>query len=128
MASRTSKPTQAYWNALKRILQYIKGTKNLGIKYEYQNPNLLTGYSDADYATDEATRKSTTGMCIFFGKAPIAWRCQRQPIITLSTTKAEYVAGCELVQELMPIREQLLKLLQIEPNKPTTVSIRAQFE
>lgn len=126
IASRTSEPTQSHWNALKRILRYLKGTKDLGITYKFVQPNELVGYSDADYANDEVTRKSTTGLCIFLGTGPIAWRCQRQPIITLSTTEAEYVAGCELVKELIPIREQLIELNEIDESKPVPVFIDNQ--
>lgn len=126
IASRTSQPTQAHWMALKRILRYLKGTKDLGVRFRWENSNELIGYSDADYANDAATRKSTTGLCIFFGGGPIAWKCQRQPIITLSTTEAEYVAGCELVKEILPIREQLIELGQINDKQPAQVYIDNQ--
>lgn len=126
IASRTSQPTQAHWVALKRILRYLKGTKNMGITYKQQEPSKLVAYSDADYANDVETRRSTTGFCIFFGGGPISWRCQRQSIITLSTTEAEYVAGCELVKELLPIREQMIELNQIQSDQPTEVFIDNQ--
>lgn len=126
IASRTAQPTQAHWVALKRILRYLKGTRDLGLRFRWENPNRLIGYSDADYANDVETRKSTTGYCIYFGGAPIAWRCQRQPIITLSTTEAEYVAGCELVKEILPIRQQLIELGQISEQEPTTIFIDNQ--
>ena len=126
VASRTAKPTQAHWLALKRVLRYLKGTRDLGISYRQEFPPTLVGYSDADYANDEETRKSTTGYCVLFCGAPIAWRCQRQPIITLSTTEAEYVAGCQLVKELLPIREQLVELEIVNEEQPTTVLIDNQ--
>lgn len=126
IASRTAQPTQAHWVALKRVLRYLKGTRDLGLRFRWENPNELIGYSDADYANDAETRRSTTGYCIYFGGAPIAWRCQRQPIITLSTTEAEYVAGCELVKEILPIRQQLVELEQIEEHVPTTIFIDNQ--
>lgn len=126
IASRTAQPTQAHWVALKRVLRYLKGTRDLGIRFRWENPNELIGYSDADYANEVETRKSTTGYCIFFGGGPINWRCQRQPIITLSTTEAEYVAGCELVKEVLPIRQQLIELDQIDEHKPTKIYIDNQ--
>lgn len=71
LASRTSEPTQAHWTALKRILRYLKGSKNLGISYTKHAEGDLTGFSDADYANDEETRKSNSGLCIFYCGAPI---------------------------------------------------------
>jgi hypothetical protein len=125
MASRTSAPTQAHWLALKQILRYLKGTKQLGIRFRWEETNELIGYSDADYANDES-RKSNTGYCVFYGGGPIAWRCQRQPIITLSTTEAEYVAGCDLVKEIIPIRDQLIELGEMSKDQPARILIDNQ--
>lgn len=122
VASRTSKPTQMHWNMLKRILRYLKGSRNIGIEYKWSAQPQLTGYSDADYANDTETRRSTTGYCILYGQGPIAWKCQRQPIVTLSTTEAEYVSGCELVKDLIPIREILIELKAIT-DEPSIVKI-----
>ena len=41
------------------ILRYLKSTKEKSIYY-YGSKNLI-GYSDADFAGDEETRKSTSG-------------------------------------------------------------------
>lgn len=122
-ATRTGNPSESHWNGLKRILRYLKGTKDLGICFRWEKSNELIGYSDADYANEVDTRRSNTGLCIYYGGGPIVWRCQKQPIITLSTCEAEYVAGCELVKELLPIRQQLVELDQIQEDKPTVVYI-----
>ena len=125
IVSRTSKPTMANWLQLKRILRYIQGTTNLGLRFKRENKPILIGYSDADFANDTQTRRSTSGACIMFGNTPVYWRCQRQSIITLSSTEAEYIAACELVKELIPIRRILQELGQIQ-NEPTQVLIDNQ--
>lgn len=125
MASRTSKPTTEHWMRLKRILRYLKGTLNQGILFRWEDSPELVGYSDANYAMDEETRRSTTGYTVMYCGAPIAWRCQRQPIVTLSTAEAEYVSGCELVKELLPIRQLMIEIGEIE-NKPVTIFIDNQ--
>lgn len=122
MASRTASPTMAHWLRLKRILRYLKGTTEIGIHYKGEQRPQLVGYSDADYANDTETRRSTTGLVIYYGNAPVFWRCQRQSIVTLSTTEAEYISGCELVKELLPIREMMLELKAIDES-PTSVRI-----
>lgn len=122
VASRTSKPTHGHWNRLKRVLRYLSKTKDFGITFRWEKTPKLTGYSDADYANDVKTRQSTTGLCIMYCGGPVAWRCQRQSIITLSTTEAEYVAGCELVKEILPIRELLIEIKQAN-EEPTLILI-----
>ena len=39
--------------------------------------DVLTGYSDADYAEDIDTRKSTTGLCFMMNGAAISWTSKR---------------------------------------------------
>ena len=114
IASRTSEPTVAHWKHIKRILRYLKETREEGICFRWEESPELVGYSDADYANDVETRRSTTGYCILYGNAPVAWRCQRQNIVSLSTTEAEYISGSDLVKELLPIRAMLIELDQIK--------------
>ena len=123
MASRTPKPTEAHWNALKRILRYLKGSSDFGIQFSAGKAQHLIGYSDADHANDSSTRRSNTGYCIFYGGGPISWKCARQPIVTLSTTEAEYVSGCELTKQLIPIRELLIELGDMREGAPAKIMI-----
>ena len=44
-------PTEAHLTAAKRILRYLKGTADLGLKYEKSDKRTLSGYSDADWVT-----------------------------------------------------------------------------
>ena len=58
-------------------------------------------YSDADFANCVDTRRSVTGYLLVFGGSPVAWTSRRQPIVTKSTTAAEYVAASQATDELM---------------------------
>lgn len=53
----------------------------------------LFGFTDSDYAGDLDDRKSTYGYAFMFGSASVSWCSKKQPIITLSTTEAEFVAA-----------------------------------
>ncbi|GBM34413.1 Copia protein [Araneus ventricosus] len=57
------KPTVAAWTGLKRILRYLKGTKNFKLVYKkLHNPNFnIDLYVDADWASDTIDRKSVSG-------------------------------------------------------------------
>ena len=68
----TSSYELQHWLATKRVLQYIVGTVNNGIKYK-KNYEELTGYSDADFANNEMDRKSLTGFVFLLGKGAITW-------------------------------------------------------
>lgn len=57
-----NQPSEKHWHAVKRIFAFLVGTKDVGIMYrsDGSEPQLI-GYSDADYASDLETRRSTTG-------------------------------------------------------------------
>ncbi|GBP36997.1 Retrovirus-related Pol polyprotein from transposon TNT 1-94 [Eumeta japonica] len=52
---------QSHWNAVKKIFKYLKGTLSFGLCFRSNENNTLESYSDADYANDPVTRRSTTG-------------------------------------------------------------------
>jgi len=46
-------------------MKYLNRTLNQGIQFHRNGQNLLQTYCDADFANDQATRRSTTGYVIF---------------------------------------------------------------
>jgi len=104
-----NKPSSKHLLAAKRVLRYLKGTANLGITYR-PPPMRLTGYSDADWAGDVNTRRSTTGYVVMLNNGAIAWKSQRQATVALSTMEAEYMALTEATKELKWVRTLLAEL------------------
>lgn len=86
-------PNERHMMAVKRILRYVQGTASYGIQYLRGGEEKLVGYVDSDYAGDEDDRKSTSGYTFMFGGGAVSWSSKKQPIVTLSTTEAEYVAA-----------------------------------
>lgn len=100
-----------HWKALKCIIRYLKETRDFGILYNKQHDSRqLIGYSDADYANDRDTRRSTTGYVFMMCGGPITWTCQRQKSVSLSTTEAEYIAGSNASRETVWLRQLLLEI------------------
>ncbi|XP_015168891.1 uncharacterized mitochondrial protein AtMg00810-like [Solanum tuberosum] len=85
-------PRQLHLQAVKRIFRYLAGTIDWGLQL-YKNSSLsLTVFSDSDWAGCSATRRSTTGFCIFLGSNLISWSAKKQPTVARSSTEAEYRA------------------------------------
>jgi hypothetical protein len=63
--------------------------------------------SDAAYADDVSTRRSTQGMLITLFNGPIAWQSNRQKTVTTSTTEAELLALSHTAKELKALQRFL---------------------
>ncbi|XP_059078089.1 secreted RxLR effector protein 161-like [Cryptomeria japonica] len=81
-------PHELHWKAAKRILHYVQGTRNYGIRYAAGTDIDLVGYTDLDWTTDSQDRKSTSGYCFSLGSGPISWSSEKQSAIALSSTEA----------------------------------------
>lgn len=103
-------PSQMHENAAKRILKYIRGTSNYGLLYHSDERERIRGFSDADYAGDTDTRRSTTGFCFLIGNGVVSWNSERQKSVSLSTTESEYVAASNAVKELVWIKRMVNEL------------------
>jgi hypothetical protein len=96
------------------VLRYLVGTANLGITYGAGDGGALElqGYSDADYASDTSSRKSTTGYVFILNAGAVSWQSKRQPTVAVSTTEAEYMAAAASIKEALWLRK-LLNDLQL---------------
>lgn len=104
------KPQNCHWAAVKKILAYLKRTSEHGIRFGPELTSLL-GFTDADFAGDTDTRRSTSGYVFLLNGGPIAWSSRRQKCVTLSTTEAEYVAACEAAREGVWLKRLLNELM-----------------
>ena len=107
LASYTANPSLQHVTALKRILRYLSGTKDLGITYSKTstNPqdNSFYGFADAAFANHD-DHKSTSGYVFLAAGGAITWKSKKQTSIALSSTEAEYVALSEAAREACWLR------------------------
>lgn len=50
-------PNEIHWQHLKRVVRYLKGTKNMKLIYYKCDKTPIVGYADADWANDTEDRK-----------------------------------------------------------------------
>jgi hypothetical protein len=82
VAQHSENPNRSHWAAVKRIISYLKGTPKLGIKFDGRCSKTITGFTDADYAGDLDTRRSTTGFVFLLNSGPVSWSSRRQPCVS----------------------------------------------
>ena len=101
-----AKPTQGYWNKLKRLGRYLIGHGRTVTRYDWQgHEHEVTGYSDSDWAGCRVKGKSTSGGAIMIGGHFIKGWARTPNHVTLSSAEAELVAPVKCSTELMGIRE-----------------------
>ncbi|RVW55533.1 Retrovirus-related Pol polyprotein from transposon RE2 [Vitis vinifera] len=94
-------PCDSHWDAVIRILRYIKSTPGQGVLYQNRGHTQVVGYTDADWAGSPTDRRSTS--------------------VARSSAEAEYramaLATCELIwlrhllQELRFGKDEQMKLI-----------------
>ena len=62
-----------HFGSAKRVLRYVKGTMNFGLRYKKGRDLSLVGYIDSDYGGDSDDRKSTYGTCFILGDNVVTW-------------------------------------------------------
>jgi hypothetical protein len=128
LARYSHRPAQHHLEAAKRVLNYLYTTRFLAIEYSATPPQDITemtsrdvhnwlsqeliAASDAAYADDPATRKSTQGFLIKLFNGPIHWQSVRQKTVTTSTTEAELISLSTIAKEILVI-QRLFKQLYV---------------
>lgn len=101
--------TRLHWQCAKRVLRYLKGTKNYSMKFCNDNSSIV-GFADADWGSDRLDRKSFSGYVFKFCGGSISWKSCKQRTVALSTTEAEYMALSDATKEAIYLRNLLFEL------------------
>ena len=104
------RPAEKDWNNVKRIFRYLRSNSNYGLRYT-RGSGELKEFSDADFAGDKATRRSTTGVIAVFVDGAVSWTSQLQKTTALSTTEAEIIEASEGAKKLVWLKRLLSELL-----------------
>ena len=113
-------PADMHLLAAKRIFRYLQGTVDYGLFYKMGLKIDLVDFTDSDYAEDLDNRKSTSGYAFMLGSGAVSWSSKKQPIVTLSTTEAEFVAATTCSCQAIWMRK-ILEDLHFERQGPTTI-------
>lgn len=116
------RPTELHVQAIKRILRYVMGTMEKGLWYKHgtKNEGKLVAFSDSDYAGDIDDRRSTSGYVFIMNGGAVAWSSKKQPMVTLSTTEAEFISAASCACQGVWMR-RVLSMLGCNQGEPTII-------
>ena len=91
LSRRMSEPTEADWEALKKLGRYLVDKSRCIIRFPYQDEvKVLTTWSDTDFAGCKRTRRSTSGGVAQIGEHCVKTWSQTQAVVAMSSGEAEY--------------------------------------
>ena len=122
LASHNNRFSDYHIKQAKRVLAYLKSTKEYGIKiqkepnFDMNKPIKLVMYSDFDWARDKIKRRSVTGFVGYFMGSPIVTQSHYQPTIAQSSCEAEYMAMSSALKEILHFINlfEEIKILKLE--------------
>lgn len=97
---------ETHWKHAKRVLRYLKNTKNYGLVFRKDN-FYIEGFVDADWGSDSVDRKSYSGYCFKLSNTVISFECRKQRNVALSSTEAEYISMSEASKEAIYLKNLL---------------------
>jgi hypothetical protein len=118
LASRSQCPTIEDWKRGERIMKYLSGTKNYGVKINCRDLQ-IHAYCDASYGS-HIDGRSHSGYVIALGSSLsyLSSRSCKQTSASLSSTDAELIASVSCIRDIKMISELIseLDLVRLEPS------------
>jgi hypothetical protein len=112
LAMHDQQPLPKHWEALKRVLRYLRGSIDDGLvlcKVPTSELNLRI-YADADWATNSEDRLSRSRSVSQIGDSTIWWKSRKQTSIAASSCEAEYMALFESAKDAIWLRNYSVSL------------------
>ena len=104
-ARAMSDPHESHMEKVKKIVRYLKGHPRLVSKFRWQKlPDVMTTYTDSDWAGCKETAKSTSGGIVCLGEHMIKAYCRQQKVVALSSAEAELYGMVAASAEIMAIQ------------------------
>ncbi|GKB12328.1 hypothetical protein Tco_0846251 [Tanacetum coccineum] len=85
----TSNPGTQHWQAIQRVLKYLKKTMHYTLIYTGY-PSVLEGYTDASWISNTEDNSPTSGCVFLLGGGAISWASKKQTCVTGSTMESNF--------------------------------------
>lgn len=100
-----SNPGMQHWIAVKRVMRYLKRTRDFVLTYRKSDNLEIIGYSDSDFVGCPDSRRSTSGYIFLLAGGAVSWKSAKQTLVAPSTMAAEFVACFEASNHVTWLRK-----------------------
>ena len=96
-----------HWKVVRKMIAYLKATKDVGVVFRRRGDLKLSLFADADYADICNDRRSVSGVAVMLGNTAVSASSTTQYCVILSTSEAEYVAMAHGAKTALAIKAVL---------------------
>jgi hypothetical protein len=124
LSQHAMNPSSEHLRYANRVLSYLQTTQYYAIEFsgsvdkaaeiETGDDEVLQQSSDASFADDPETRKSTQGYLMKLFSGAIMWQSSKQKTVTTSTTEAELLSLSHTARETIALY-RLFEQIQFDP-------------
>lgn len=100
LSTRVRAPTETDWRKLKRLVQYLRGTSELGLVLEAEKGQIVKWWIDASFAV-HGDMRSQSGATMTLGKGMVYSATTKQKLNTRSSTEAELVGVSDFLPQVL---------------------------
>ena len=113
-------PSSDHMDAVDWAIRYLWGTRFLALQYGGDSEIQLVITSDASFADDHETRRSSHGYTMSLFGGLVVWKAARQSTVTTSTTEAELLGVEQAAKETMAL-QRLFRDMKLMLEDPWTI-------
>ena len=117
--------SELHLRAAKRIIRYVKGTSDFGVKFTWSKEFKLVGFSDSDWGGSIDDMRSTSGYYFTLGSSVFSWSSKKQETVAQSTAEVEFIAATSIVNQALWLRKILMDL-NLEQKESTKIFVDNQ--
>ncbi|CAI7860448.1 unnamed protein product [Closterium sp. NIES-53] len=118
---------KVHWDSAKRVLRYLCSTSGMGLVLGGQGSAVLTGHSDASWADDQETQRSSLGYTFSLGSESVSWRSTRSSSVLGSNCEVKIYAGAMAAEELRWLTYLLTNLGERPHSPPQRGQLRLSY-
>ena len=109
-----SNPRIDHWKAVKRVMRYLKRTKDFMLTYLRSDSLEIFGYSYSNFAGCQDRKRSTSSYVFMLARGVISWRSVKQTLIASSIMATEFIACYEASNHGIWLRNFVTGLLVVK--------------
>jgi hypothetical protein len=114
-------PGLKHWEAIKKALRYLQGTKHIILTYRKSDELKFVGYADTDFVGGDS-RKSMSGYIFTLTGGAISWKGSKQTISASSTMQVEFLSCYMAVGQAIWLKKFVPRLRVVDSiSKPLTL-------